>query len=585
MQEKRLIVAAIAMIGVFSVLTARLVWLSTDQSARYAVQKRSETRLTLSEGRGNIYDCNRWKLTDWEYRTYGLFSPGKESYRTWFESVDATQKSDFYGSIQRAKPFLVQLQTEQKQPEFVFRQTQRYWSQPIAAHLIGYLDGEGSGVYGLEKACNDWLEQAGTKEEVVCTVDALGSYLNTGHDIPVLEETAGTGEALMLTLDARIQRLCEGIAQEQIDRGAIVVMETATGKIRASVSMPLFDPTNVAASIEKNDTSLINRPISGYSVGSVFKPIIAAQALKAGISADMTYECTGEYELNGHIYRCAYGKGHGVVNMTEAMEQSCNCYFIQLGLMLGAQQVHEAAQAAGCGQATPIVPGWNTTAGNLPTVDELQDQGQLASVSFGQGALLASPVQVAGFLNIFANDGTYIQPTYAQGIMDEESGEMLESYYRPIQRTVFDEAIAQRVQEMMISVVENGIGAAAEPRLTTAGGKTGTAQTGRYNEDDEELLDAWFGGFYPAEEPRYTIVVMMDSGTHGSSDAARVFADIADALYCFEGCPSEDAVPPTALEEESEEQEGEGQEIVAVLAEETQPQEIPTQEDGTEQIG
>ena len=64
-----------------------------------------------------------------------------------------------------------------------------------------------------------------------------------------------------------------------------------------------------------------------------------------------------------------------------------------------------------------------------------------------------------------------------------------------------------------------------------------------------------------------------------------VFADIADALYCFEGCPSEDAVPPTALEEESEEQEGEGQEIVAVLAEETQPQEIPTQEDGTEQIG
>ena len=62
-------------------------------------------------------------------------------------------------------------------------------------------------------------------------------------------------------------------------------------------------------------------------------------------------------------------------------------------------------------------------------------------------------------------------------------------------------------------------------------------------------MDAWFGGFYPANEPRYTIVVMMDSGTHGSSDAARVFADIADALYCFEGCPEEDAVPPLSLED------------------------------------
>ena len=549
MEEKRLLAVAVGMIAVFSVLTARLAWLSTDESARYAVQKQSEATLPLSEGRGDIYDCNQWKMTDWEYRTYGLFSPGKESYRTWFESVDETQKSAFYGSIQRREPFLVQLQDTQKQPEFVFRQAQRYWSQPIAAHLIGYLDGEGHGVYGLEKACEDWLAEAGTKEEVVCTVDALGAYLNTNHDVPTLQKTPGTGEGLMLTLDSRIQRICEGIAQEKMDRGAIVVMETATGKIRASVSMPLFDPTDIAASIEKNDTSLINRPISGYSVGSVFKPVIAAQALKAGISPDTLYECTGEYELNGHIYRCAYGKGHGVVNMTEAMEQSCNCYFIHLGLMLGAQSVHDAAQAAGCGQVTPIVPGWNTTAGNLPTVEQLEDKGQLASVSFGQGALLASPVQVAGFLNIFANDGVYIQPSYAQGIIDTESGQVTESFYRPIQRTVFEPDIAKQVQEMMVSVIENGIGSAAAPRMTTAGGKTGTAQTGRYNEDDEELMDAWFGGFYPANEPRYTIVVMMDSGTHGSSDAARVLADSADALYCFEGCPEEDAVPPLSLED------------------------------------
>lgn len=132
-------------------------------------------------------------------------------------------------------------------------------------------------------------------------------------------------------------------------------------------------------------------------MGSVFKPVIAAQALKAGISPDTLYECTGEYELNGHIYRCAYGEGHGVVNMAEAMEQSCNCYFIHLGTHAGAQSVHDAAQAAGCGQVTPIVPGWNTTAGNLPTVEQLEDKGQLASVSFGQERCLPHRFKLPGF--------------------------------------------------------------------------------------------------------------------------------------------------------------------------------------------
>ena len=101
----------------------------------------------------------------------------------------------------------------------------------------------------------------------------------------------------------------------------------------------VYDPENVAASIAKDDSSLINRSISAFNVGSVFKPILAAAALEAGIDPNAVYECTGSTEIGGHVYRCAYGKGHGKVNLQQALEQSCNCYFIHLGLQLGGETV------------------------------------------------------------------------------------------------------------------------------------------------------------------------------------------------------------------------------------------------------
>ena len=108
-----------------------------------------------------------------------------------------------------------------------------------------------------------------------------------------------------------------------------------------------------------------------------------------------------------------------------------------------------------------------------------------------------------------------------------------ESLYRPVQRQVMDKDVAEVIRQMLVGVVEEGLGRKAAPRAGGAGGKTGTAQTGRYQEDGEEIMDAWFVGFYPAEEPRYTIAVLLDSGTHDSDDAAQVFAKVTDALSFF----------------------------------------------------
>ncbi len=541
----RLVSVAVAMLATFSILVARLEILSMNQEYAAAAHQQSEEVLALSSGRGNIYDCNFIPLTNTQYTLYGLFSPGRASYRQWFDAVDGAEKETFYQQIQRATPFLIPVNGEERTlPMYTFQKEERYMTMPIAPHLIGYLNAEEQGVAGVEYAYNSLLEGSSTQEDVWCATNAYGAFIANNRDEPRLVETRGSGAGVMLTLDERIQRICESVALTEIDRGCIVVLETKTGRVRASVSMPTFDPEDIAASIERNDTSLINRPVSAFNVGSVFKPLIAAQALTQGFSAHETYECTGSIELSGHVYRCAYGKGHGVVDMEQALEQSCNCYFIHLGLQLGAQGVHDTAFGAGFGQSTPLAGQLETAAGNLPSAAQLQDKGQLASVSFGQGALTATPLQVAAFMNLFANRGTYIAPTFVEGLVNEYDQSMMQSLYAPVQRQVFSEEIAEQVRRMLVGVVEDGLGKAAKPELSTAGGKTGTAQTGRYDENGEEKMDAWFAGFYPAEEPRYTVAVMLDEGDHGSTDAARIFRKVAEALYYFEGCPEADTDVP-----------------------------------------
>lgn len=546
---KRMGVVVIVITGFFSILVSRIAWISSNQKYQLAAIQQSEVKIPFNEGRGNIYDTNFIALTSAEYEQYGLFSPGKESYREWFESIQEGEKAQFYENIQRHTPFLVILADGDEKPEHVFYKTKRYWSYPIAPHLIGYLNAEGEGVSGLEKAGEQWMPNASTQTEIWSATNAYGGYLNTLHQEPFEFHQKGSGQGLMLTLDAAIQRGVEAIAKEKMKQGAIVVMESATGKVRASVSMPLFHPDHVGLSIKKEDGSLLNRPFYAYNVGSVIKPLIAAKALSMGFSPYAEYECSGSYQLNGHTYKCAYGIAHGTVNMQKALEESCNTYFISLGLQLGAHAVHEIFDDVNFGKSTSILPGLQAAKGNMPSAEQLQDQGQLASISFGQGSLLATPIQVAAAINVFANNGIYIEPSFVQGFVNEYDKTIVQSLYHPIQKRVLDTSVVSQIQKMMASVIEQGIGKAANPVLTTAAGKTGTAQTGRSNENGEEKLDAWFVGFYPAQNPRYTVVVLLDDGTYESKEAAKIFGNVVDVLYALDGFPKADEKPPLQIKE------------------------------------
>lgn len=528
-----------SMCSVLAVLCAailcRVYWVGTDTAYAASAGGQSLSETELPRSRGDFYDRNGQPLTGTEPRWYALCIPGDSSYATLFPYVSFEEQAELYEKRNSMSPFLVEVSADlTANGVYTYTGSERYLPNPIARHLIGYLNGEGVGVSGLERAYEDILSQSGDLRTVTCTTTAQGSLM-TGTG-PELQTVSGSRRGVQLTLDANLQRACEGIAAMDMERGCILVMDTATGDILASVSMPEFDPDDLVKSIEADDTSLINRPLSAFSAGSVFKVVLAQAAYEAGYSW-FTHDCTGSVEVGDQVFRCAEGRAHGLVNLRGALEQSCNCYFIELGQLLGGQRILQAAQKFGFGQASAVAPGLKSAAGNLPSAQSVADTdgGQLAMFSFGQGALTVTPLQITAMMNAVANGGVWTAPRFVQGVVDADTMEQTQAVETAEDVRVCDESTATVLRSMLTSVVEDGIGRQAAPKTGQAGGKTGTAQTGQFNEEGEELLNYWFSGFWPAEEPRYTITVLQDTVLEPETSSAALFARVVDAITVLEG--------------------------------------------------
>lgn len=298
--------------------------------------------------------------------------------------------------------------------------------------------------------------------------------------------------------------------------------------VRASVSVPCYDPEHLADSLQAENSPFLNRALQSYAVGSVFKPVLAATALEAGLQP--VFECTGAVVVDGQIFRCAGGVPHGQVDLAAALEKSCNGYFIRLGQQLGAESLLDAAKAFGFGQSLLLAEGFAAEAGQLPTPQELAQSGQLANFSFGQGSLLATPMQVAALFNTLAADGVYRAPYVLQATLDEATGQPVETLSHPRGRRVISAQNAALLRAMLVQVVQQGTAQDAAGLSGGAGGKTGTAQTGQFTPEGTERCNLWFAGFWPAEKPRYTIVVLQDGAVHTAYSGAAIFAQVCTAL-------------------------------------------------------
>jgi cell division protein FtsI/penicillin-binding protein 2 len=528
MELRRGIALYAILVAFFFLVVCRIYYIAHNNSYAKKAENQTVTNLTVETQRGNFYDCTGQKLTGRTTSYYALCIPGEKNYARLFSYVSYDAQAKLYKMRNAASPFLMEVGRDlTKDGVYTISRERRYGELAICTHLIGYLDSEGHGVSGLEAAFDEQLMGSGTNGYIQCVTNAQGALMDKTQ--PSYQTPADDGADVQLTIESGIQRACEGIAGEMMDKGCILVLDTATAEVRACVSLPDYDPSDVQASIAAGNTALVNRALSAYAVGSVFKPVLAAAALQEGQSGQ-EIDCVGYTKVSDHIYRCAGGIPHGRVDLADALAQSCNCYFIALGQALGPKTLYRYADAFGFGQPTYLAGGLKSAAGNLPDVSLLENLGEKSNFSFGQGALLATPVQVAAMMNAIAAGGEYKTPTFLERTFDADTGKTIKTLSHPETRRVMSEGNAILLQKMLAGVVTEGRGKEAQPMQGASAGKTGTAQTGRYNEEREEYKNLWFAGFYPAENPQYTIVVMQDDQTEAENSSAAVFARVCDAL-------------------------------------------------------
>ena len=438
------------------------------------------------------------------------------------------------------------------------------------------------GKTGLEKRFEDVL--IGTNGVQRYEVNAYGKRINQ-----VDFREGQKGEKIRLTIDTEIQKFCNELLADKA--GSISVMDIFTGDIVAMHSSPSFDPNlflygisveNWKSIRENSLKPLINKTISGlYSPGSTIKPIVALSALENNvISPNFKVRCTGKTELYGQTYHCWKEKGHGVVDLKNAIKKSCDTYFYEMSRRLGVDRLNVTATRFGLGNKVFNDLYFEEKKGLVPSTKWKKDNlgrgwvlGETLITGIGQGYIQTTPLQLCLMTAQLANGGFKIFPRLTVE-KDQESLEKIkykmseslkiiekndssiirtaEKLFKPGEKKYHklfrNQENVKFVLDAMFASTNEGGGTSYRSRIEDKkyqfAGKTGTAQVKKITERDRELdLDtaqipyeerdhAWYVAFGPYKNPRYAISVFVEHGGSGGSIAAplakKLFKKIID---------------------------------------------------------
>ncbi|MBE6810656.1 MAG: penicillin-binding protein 2 [Ruminococcaceae bacterium] len=489
--------------------------------------QQSEFKIDVAKLRGTIYDCNMVPLTNVETEKMAVVLPTPRSIMSISRVLEGDILNNTLDTLKKNKPALC-LVNEDLSCDGIETTTiyKRYGKTLSACHLLGYVDASGHGVSGLELAYDDILF---SKESVTAIVntDGKGNALK-GVSPYFRNDLTQVFDGVVTTLDINIQTITEN-SVSKLNSGCAIVAEVGSGKIRAMASVPTFDVNDIAKSLNAENAPMLNRALCSYNIGSVFKPCIAIAAIENGYTNE-EFVCEGSLEIGDRHFRCHNLNGHGTMNLCTSLAQSCNCFFYNFATMLGGHTIYKTAAKFSLGFKIKLADNLFTAKGNLPYLNEFSNSGTLANLSIGQGNLMASPVSMLNLYLAIAGDGSYRLPS----VVEKTINEGVESPYDSGSSTkVMNSNTASLLREYLKTVITDGTGVEAAPTYTTAAGKTGTAQTGRYYKSGEEITNSWFCGFFPYDNPQYVVVVMSDSKLNVST--ASIFAQIADGITEYKG--------------------------------------------------
>ena len=448
----------------------------------------------------------------------------------------------------------------------------------FAASVLGFCNGDGEGFYGLEKSYDSTL--AGVNGR---TITRRNAYGNAIADANATTYAAKDGSNLVLSLDVNVQEVVERYLNEAVyannveNRGAAIVMNVKTGAILAMASKPDFDPNDpldfsanltylseqVQAEpeiytiylkdpddpkkflLDENgkkipdpdpdytgtyrDIQWKNKAITElYYPGSVFKVITAAMGVDSGKATYYTtLNCSGAYGVAKETYHCAGKKSHGVQNLAEALRNSCNIYFIQLGQRLGSSVFYDYFDAFGFTERTGVDLPNETGMMKYYTKDQLGEV-QLASSAFGQ-AMAVTPLQVCTAISAAVNGGYLVTPHVVDKITDQ-NGNVVEEVGANVRRQVISESASETIRQIMEYEVGDGSTSGGGSNAYVAGyrigGKSGTSEQLNMERraDGDYKKVASFAAVLPANDPEILVYVMLDDPNNARTDYSSILA-------------------------------------------------------------
>lgn len=580
MHAKRVLLLGGIITSLFFLLIGRFLHIQLFNAQKLAGSafKQRLSNINVERIRGNILDRNGIPFTnrDRKYlafiKTADMPEPGLEREKvceildmdvSMMDSLVASGKPSLFEIDEEAAGAIRQMGVDWVT---ILNSLDRYGKDGLAKHVVGYLSKKDRvGQAGIEKAYENVLKN-GPAYIIGTVTDATKNPIKgLGYRIKGMD----TGEMLnvRLTLDYHVQKIVEEAMDNNGISGAVVVEDVLTGDILAMASRPDFDQEAVENYLDSDGNELFNKAVAAYNLGSVFKIVDVAAFLEnqdtsggitngghvAGdgfyyntpVSPGNTYSyslypygpydiytrnwqyyCEGAVNVNGLIFRCHsyFEGGHGYLDMEKAFAVSCNSYFINLSLKTGYRKLIEMARKFGLGEVTGIAgQGIAEAPGSLPPVDSYYSQADIANLSIGQGALLATPLQVADMVATVANGGIRNRVNIADSIVDS-NGNIVKNLRVKEGRRIISKETADTIRDLMEAATSSyGTGTdAVAGYYGGAGGKTGSAETG-----NPDVVHAWFAGYFPARNPRYSIAVFAENGKYGGKIAAPVFAEIA----------------------------------------------------------
>ena len=534
----------------FGVLLFKIYRINSKDGDRYrkeALSQQSYTNTVLNYQRGDVKDRNNTTLAVsvrkydlvLEPRTLGKDEKKKQA------TVDAIAKtfgvaSSVVEEVIQKKPnsmyehidglkelpakkvdkFKKQIKKERLEGvwfEEVYKRN--YPLKTVGASIIGFMNSNNQGTYGVEEQYNSVLNGTTGREY---------GYFDSNMNLQRTIKEAKDGNSVVLTIDANVQKIIEDEIADFQKNGtgaktiAMMVMNPKNGEILAMASNSTFDlndPQNLASMYseqkiaamtdkEKNENLLSmwsNFCVgSAYEPGSTFKPFTIAAALDENIiSGKSTFQCNGVKKVADREIHCSNRNGHGMLDLRHALMESCNAALMDIGLGLGRNKFSKYNKLYGFGQRTGVdLPG--ETSGLIHTKEELNPVG-LATSSFGQTQTVTMVQMLSGFSSLI-NGGNYYQPHLVKEIQNS-NGDVVKTIDPVVVKRTTSEDTSSKLRSYLKSTVEEGTAAPAQVKGYSIGGKTGTAEK-RPVSAKKYLVS--FIGCEPAEDPEVAYYVIID---------------------------------------------------------------------------